>query len=455
MASTTPTAPYAALRFFEQHSHVEFVYYHWTDMSGVLRVRALPKSYALKLATENKPLKAGAFALIGLMSSSTLPKGFRPGSASAICPDWSSLRAVRTGFASVICNVSEEYACHADTDPTKPFDRCPRSGLQNIIHLAKIQHGLSFLVGLELEFYLMTNEDLKDALNDAAPTAYNHWSTASGMRDVRADCLEDCVKALQRSEIEVQQFHAEPGRHMYEIATGPLSALEALDTWTQTLEIVKRTARDHGLQATFLPKPFSTLYCLGQHVHLSIHSSGVSTAVCGQIEEHFLAGILHRLPLLCNFGMPSQDSYRRFEPFALAPWVSWGTENRDAAIRKMKKGHWELRTVDATANLYLVVATFIAAGLLGVREKQHLRWKDHREFLARMDEVALKEAGIDTPLPRSLQEALDLPSRDLMGLDSLVGEKLLKFHMMVKEKEQIYLSNLTAEEKKILYFDNF
>ena len=462
MTSAAPTANnhttgslQHALHFFSKHPHVMFIHYHWTDMSGVLRVRVVPKAHSLKLASENRPFKAGAFSLIGLMSSTSLPNSFRPGSVSSLWPDWISIRILRHTHASVFCDVSEEAASHTDIDYTNPFQRCPRSVLKNVLFTAKAEHQLSFLAGFELEFYLMNDEDFKHALADDAPKSANCWSTASGMRDPRGKCLEECVVALQEADIEVEQFHAEPGRHMYEISTGPLPVLAAVDTWNQSLEIVKYTAVKCGFQATFLPKPFGTLYCLGQHVHLSLHPESRTGDETKDINDSFLAGILHRLPLLCGYGMPCQDSFRRLEPLALAGWVSWGTENRDAPLRKIKEGHWELRTIDGTANFYLVLAAFITAGLLGIQEKEPLKWKDNRNFLSRLDGEAREELGINTPLPASLEEAMALCKSDLMGLDSMLGKQILEFYTMVKDGEQLNLAKMTEKEKKEIYLNNF
>lgn len=449
------TSPEHALKFLRQNPEVQFIHCHWVDMSGVVRVRVLPKASSLKLALERRPLKAGASALLGLCG---LPDSFRPGSVSCMWLDWTSARLLRPKHASVICNASEELASHADVDPQRPFQRCPRSVLQSLLANANSEDRISYQLGFELEFYLMSKEDLKGAIDNTTPPSHNFWSTTFALRDDRGTCLEACVTSLLAAGIEVQQYHAETGRFMYEISTGHMPALVAIDTWYQSLEIVKQTATNHGFRATFLPKPFPTLCCLGQHVHLSIHEEDPSSE--GQIpnkqrQDWFLAGILHRLPLLCAYGMPCDQSFQRFEEFALAPLVSWGTENRDAPIRKIKDGHWELRMVDGTANFYLVVAAFIAAGLLGLRSKQALRWGDNRDFLSKLDDGSKNALGIHTAIPKALDESLNLCKSDYMGIDSLLGKQILEFYSMVKDGEQQYLSTMSVTERKKMYYDLF
>lgn len=112
----------------------------------------------------------------------------------------------------------------------------------------------------------------------------------------------------------------------------------------------------------------------GLHAHFSIIDAQPATS------DAFLAGILARIPALCAFGLASFDSYARLGDMrgTMGTRVAWGTEQKDLAIRKIKDRtvYWEIRCIDATANMYLTIAAFITAGCRGVREKEPLRWKD-------------------------------------------------------------------------------
>ncbi|KAF2476028.1 glutamine synthetase/guanido kinase [Lindgomyces ingoldianus] len=444
-----------AVEFLGSHPDVKFIHYHWADLSGVLRVRILPTDHSLRLIRQHRPLQAGAFSLIGFAQGPSLPRNFRPGGVNGLWPDWSSLRLLKHGHASVLCNVSEEASGHTDVNPSAPFLRCPRSMLQSLLNKVESELRVSLLVGFEMEFHLMDEKDRQQALTGDGPAGYNYWSSASAMRDSRGKCLGECVEALQAADIYVEQFHAESARNSYEIATGPLSVLSAVDTWNQSLEIVKQTAVQHGFQATFLPKPFARLYCLGQHVHLSVHVDECdSDEKVQEIQESFLAGILRRLPLLCGYGMPSRDSFKR-HGLAFSGWVTRGTQNRGAPIREIDKGHWELKTIDGTANFYLVLATFIAAGVLGVQESEALVWRDNRDFLANLDGAEMKQLQLETQLPATLKEALHLCASNHMGLDVLLGPQLLDFFTAVKKGEEKCLENMTDMEQKIMYLENF
>ncbi len=159
-------------------------------------------------------------------------------------------------------------------------------------------------------------------------------------------------------------------------------ALAAADWQIAFRETVKAIASRHQLTASFLPKIFSEATGSGCHVHLSIWRDGKNLlpdaqGVCGvsEIGQAFIAGILHHLPSLMALTTPSTNSYRRIIPhFWSGAFRCWGLDNREASVRVPSSPdgfgstHFELKTVDASANPYLALGAIIAAGLDGVQK---------------------------------------------------------------------------------------
>ncbi len=172
-------------------------------------------------------------------------------------------------------------------------------------------------------------------------------------------------------------------------------------------------------------------------------------------EDQFLAGVLQRLPLLCGFGMPSQDSYQRVQPMCVGAWVAYGTGNRDTPVRKIRNGHYEFRAIDSTANMYLVLAAYIAAGLLGLQERQDLCWNDCQVAVSTLDNQAREMLGITTEMPKSLAESLAILDDGWMGLDQLLSIEFLDRYSAVKKAEQMTLSRMVEKDRKELYLTNF
>jgi glutamine synthetase len=71
---------------------------------------------------------------------------------------------------------------------------------------------------------------------------------------------------------------------------------------------------------------------------------------------------------------PTVNSYKRFGPDTLAPWlIDWGLDNRSAMVRVPPErgpgARMEVRLGDATANPYLAMAAVGAAVCLGIADK--------------------------------------------------------------------------------------
>ena len=205
------------------------------------------------------------------------------------------------------------------------------------------------------------------------------------MRGSRAACVEACMLALKKAGIVVEQGHSESSLNQFEIPTGPLPLLEAIDAVMCTREIISETALSHGFRAIFIPKPFPDLRPSVLHLHLSIHAAHEQqspeaklygsqeqyqmnsidsitepTAVTAQNEaftasqdlpletiNSFLAGILERLIPLCAFSRSSQNSYRPSPaPSTTGDFVAWGLKNSSVPLNEVCSGHWEIRILD-------------------------------------------------------------------------------------------------------------
>jgi glutamine synthetase len=143
-----------------------------------------------------------------------------------------------------------------------------------------------------------------------------------------------------------------------------------------------------------------------------------------------IAGILQHAPALAAVCNPTVNSYKRFGPDTLAPWlIDWGLDNRSAMVRvppeRGRAARLELRLGDATANPYLVVAGMLAAAYLGIRDA-----------LPAPD--PLVGYGYDTSkadkLPGDLRSALEALESDT-DFVSLMGAEFVKAFVTYKHNE--------------------
>ena len=150
--------------------------------------------------------------------------------------------------------------------------------------------------------------------------------------------------------------------------------------------MVKTLAEQHGLRATFMPKPFAHLTGNGCHAHISLwDKTGRKNLFLNNRDEmglsalayNFLGGVIHSADALCALFNPTVNSYKRINaPRTLsgATWapnaVSYGGNNRTHMVRIPEPGRFELRLMDGAANPYLMQAGTLAAGLDGMANKR-------------------------------------------------------------------------------------
>ena len=370
-------------------------------------------------------------------------------------PDWASLRLINFRaapndkrrnndyyYASVMCSLLESsLRC-----PDMGSRRCPRTLLQRVLERVKAQHGIAFLVGFETEFIIAS----RDSEGKLCPGHVNPGrNSVAGIQGPGFRYVEEAVRELQDLGVEVQQFHAEGYHGQYEISTGPLPPMAAVDALVAVRDTVKTVcARYENVIATLHPKPFTSHPASAAHAHISLVGPDTEKE-----EEHFIAGILRRLPALCAFSMANFDSYRRRTE--AGQWVSWGTQSRDVPLRKISRGHWEIRSADATANTYLFLAAYLAAGLLGIRDRERLVWKDSTSWSSDYSAAQREALNIDTAMPSSLIEALDALTEDLHGLDDVLGRDIITQYAYLKERECALVAGWDVEKRVQVYSEFF
>jgi glutamine synthetase len=147
--------------------------------------------------------------------------------------------------------------------------------------------------------------------------------------------------------------------------------------------IVKNTAREFGLTATFMPKPLFGDNGSGMHVHQSLWKGGeplffdeTQYALLSKMAQYYIGGILKHAPALLAICAPTTNSYRRLVPGFEAPInLVYSQRNRSAAVRiptyssSPKARRIEFRAPDPTCNPYMAFAAMLMAGLDGVRNK--------------------------------------------------------------------------------------
>jgi glutamine synthetase len=151
--------------------------------------------------------------------------------------------------------------------------------------------------------------------------------------------------------------------------------------------VVKETAHQRGIYATFMPKPIFGENGSGMHVHQSLFRDGKNAFYSkegrfnlSETAKHYIAGILKHAPEIISVTNQWVNSYKRLVPGYEAPvYVSWANRNRSAMVRvpmykpgKEAATRMEFRAPDPSCNPYLAFAVMLGAGMEGIENKYPL-----------------------------------------------------------------------------------
>jgi len=289
-------------------------------------------------------------------------------------PDLATIRLIpwEPGVAHCIADVY-------NPDGT-PSQESPRNVLKRVVErFAGLD--MSPIAGPELEFYVLERDD-------QAHTGWRRYGEAPGniyVAGLKGD--PDNVLLHWMRHLDGYGLNAVAGNHeffsgQFEINLLHSEALDAADRTFRFKSAVKELARREGKHSTFMAKPFNDEGGSGFHIHFSTWTDdgapvfddpegeyGLSTTA-----KSAIAGVLAHAPALTAICNPTINSYKRFGPDTLAPWlIDWGLDNRSAMIRippeRGRASRLELRLGDATANPYLIIGGLLGAALFGIEEK--------------------------------------------------------------------------------------
>jgi len=187
------------------------------------------------------------------------------------------------------------------------------------------------------------------------------------------DLLGRLEPALDGLGVELSAVHTEGGPGLLELNVAARRGLQAADDAALVKLTVKEVAASLGLRASFLAKTTAGEEGSSGHVHLSLWRDGENAFAVDETMGAAVAGILEHLPAASLLLNPTINSYKRLVPGFFAPVnVSWGRENRSAAVRVIRSERAELTRIEcrrpgADANPYLALAALVASAADGVR----------------------------------------------------------------------------------------
>ena len=231
--------------------------------------------------------------------------------------------------------------------------------------------------------------------------------------------------------------------------------------------LVKVKAKRKNKVATFMPKPIFGDNASAMHTHQSLwkgnsnvmYDQDDEVAQMSQIGRYYVGGILNHASALCAISNPTTNSYKRLVPGFEAPVnVCWGLANRSTAIRipmynrnQEKSKRIEYRVPDPTANIYLLEAALLLAGLDGIKNK--IDPSDPiKENVYKLSSEKKREYNIGS-LPVSLKGALDSLGSDSKFLEEVFTTDFLEAYSELKYKEYTAFAQTPTAWEVSMYAD--
>lgn len=402
-----------------EEEDVEFIRLQFTDMFGAIKniavtARELPRAL-------NNQCIINAEQIAGMDPEKGSDLYLRP------IPDTFAILPWRPQQGKVARMICDLY-CPDGT----PYKNSPRYILERVAKEAE-QEGYTCYIDPECEFFLFHTDD------NGMPTTVTHEKAGyldMSPLDLGENARRDMVLTLEDMGMEVESSHHEaaPAQHEIDFSYGEVRDIaDCIMTFKMAVRIV---AKRHGLHATFMPKPKTEANGSGMHIQFSLIKNGENVFECadrpGELSEdayYFIGGLLAHSKEMALITNPLVNSYKRLVPGYDAPTeLTWTENNQNSLVRiPVTRGEGirvELRSPDASANPYVVLAVCLAAGLDGIKNKITPTKSSN---LAAQDQQA-------EHLPETLKEAIDY-FESSSWVKEVLGEEFCRQYVAAKKNE--------------------
>lgn len=316
--------------------------------------------------------------------------------------------------------------------------------------------GIKPVVAAEVEFYLVAkniNPDLplqSPVGRSGRPQFARQPGGISAINEYQP-VIDTMYEYCEVQGLKVDTLVHELGTAQLEVNFTHGGALDMADKVFTFKRLMREAALKHGVYATFMAKPMQNQPGSSMHLHQSLVeiASGKNYFVDNKGNKnesftHYLGGLQQYTGNLISLYAPNVNSYRRFTKHNSAPVnLHWGYDNRTVGFRvpnaSPEATRIENRFAGVDVNPYLAIATSLACGLAGIKNK------------IEPDNAFQGNAGDkNISVPRSLEEAL-------RGLNStneaaaILGAEFINAYRLVKLEEfEQYNQVISAWERKHL-----
>jgi len=203
--------------------------------------------------------------------------------------------------------------------------------------------------------------------------------------------------------------------------------------------MAREIALSHGLDLTFLGKPFADISGTGVHFNMSLVDADGNNAFADTSSEdgisplakQSIAGLCAHHQAMAAILAPTVNAYRRLQPAQLSGyWANWGWDHRCVATRvppaRGAGTRIESRVADGAVNIHSGMAAVLTAARLGVVNELDCPPAETGD--------GFEEVNTDVCVAANLGEALDQLEADT-SFSAALGQDLVDNYVANKREE--------------------
>ncbi|MDE0852131.1 glutamine synthetase family protein [Yoonia sp.] len=441
------------MSWLHDHPEVRNVRCGAADLNGQARGKRVPRRFAEKLETEGTRFPLSVLNLdIWGEDIDASPMVFETGDPDGL------LLPTERGYVPMpwLSSPSALIPVWMHNEDGTPFPGDPRHALANVVARYKAL-GLTPVAATEMEFYLIDDSG-REIKQPRSPLSGKRRPGAEILSlralDAFDDFFNDLYDACEVMDIPAEAAISEAGTGQFEVNLEHVpDALKAADDAWLFKMLVRGIARNHGMAASFMAKPYDDYAGNGLHTHFSIiDDAGNNLMANGTFEgsemlANAIAGCLQGIPDLALIFAPHGNSYERLVPNSHAPTgICWAYENRTASIRvpggSLKARRVEHRVAGGDVNPYLFLAAVLGSALIGIEDN-----------LKPGPPITGNAYDQDLPqIPTTWIEAIE--AFDASPIARRIFDPMLVDNFVLTKRQELQnFQKLTPEEQVNLYLD--
>ena len=455
---------------------IEYLYLQFVSITGKIMGKGIPADHWESVAQKGFQLVYGATVNLFLNRSGDY-LGYGPESAELIgIPEPETFMqlpwAPQIGrfYCTLFRNREEKTA------PGAFLTADCRGNLRRQHEAFRKKHGLQMRVGTEPEMmWLKFDENGQPRDGFSKPYCY-HIDQFESLRPVSMQV----IRYARKMGLDMIQGDHEDAPGQLELNFTFDEVLRNADRLTTYRQICAQVAREHGIFACFMSKPFMGVSASGCHHNMSLWTPGEDefkrtgndpNNLPGMRENYMYAkggenafmpdtddpqmpgktglraigGIVKHLRAMTAVGCSTVNSYRRLwdTGFWAPVFADWGFQNRTTGMRVSAPGRFEFRSVDSMVNPYLMGSVLMAAMDDGISNDLDPGKPEERNIYE-----AMAEGKEVRKLPMSLGEALDELAGDEIIKAALSGEMYRLYDEYKRDEYARFMSTVTDWDKE-------